>query len=413
MKIRYLLKQRGPKGSSSPIYLALYSGDLTEIIYTGQRITLKAWSKKDREPKDHSSDTFKAIEKVKNEVRLVMHQLEAEQKPVTPYSVKERWEVTTATTRVKQRAADRTAKASHVSVLKLADEWLTSDKVKNDFRDSTIKIIRSSLKHFKTWLEKAGLTSLERKELSPDIISKFERYLLEKKKLSDGTHGKVMKHLRWFLKWLEIDVSGIRLRTERKEIIALSMDELSKLESVDVSFSREMQKSKDLFLLGCYTGLRISDLKRINHTNSRNGLITLKLLKNDRLVKIPITSDVVRILNKYDQRAPKINEQTLNQCIKKVCEKAGITDELSVEATRGGQKVTTTAPKYSLITSHLAGKTFISTVGPQKYKLTPPEIAAIVGKDERTLYNHYFHDQGDEARKKMIAVDQRAQMKAS
>jgi hypothetical protein len=62
MKIRYLLKRRGPKGGTHPIYLALYDGDQTEIIYTGQRITLKDWSANDRLPKDHTGDTFKAIE---------------------------------------------------------------------------------------------------------------------------------------------------------------------------------------------------------------------------------------------------------------------------------------------------------------------------------------------------------------
>jgi hypothetical protein len=64
-----------------------------------------------------------------------------------------------------------------------------------------------------------------------------------------------------------------------------------------------------------------------------------------------------------------------------------------------------TKPKHELITSHIAGKTFI-TLAPKLWNLSPAEIAAIVGKNVQTLLKHYFGDQGDEAREKMIRYDQ-------
>jgi hypothetical protein len=61
-------------------------------------------------------------------------------------------------------------------------------------------------------------------------------------------------------------------------------------------------------------------------------------------------------------------------------------------------------PKHDLITSHIAGKTFI-TLAPQRWGLTPAEIAGIVGKDLKTLISSYFNDQSDEARRKIIHMD--------
>lgn len=412
MKIRYLLKRRGAKGATHPIYCALYSGDQTELIYTGQRIFLKDWSVKDRLPKDHQGDIFKAIEKLKAAIQQAIRRLEADERPVTPYTVKEQYERSTQAKEEAQQTADKRAKRDAITVIKLADQWLENELFR--FKASSQKSVKESLKAFTEYLKKAGLATLERKELTREIISGYERYLLEKKKLSDNTHGKRIKHLRWFLKTLEplpFDLKSIKIRSSKKAIISLTLSELQKLEAVDASAFIEWQKAKDLFLLGCYTGLRVSDLKRLNKINTQEGFINLKLQKNNKEVKIPIVQECKSILERYDYKAPKLSEQALNENIKTVCEKAGIITQVSIEETNGGRRVTKNVAKHKVITSHIAGKTFI-TLAPKKWGLTPAEIAAIVGKDLKTLIGHYFNEQGDEARKKIIAVDSLPKMKA-
>ena len=54
---------------------------------------------------------------------------------------------------------------------------------------------------------------------------------------------------------------------------------------------------------------------------------------------------------------------------------------------------------------HTSGKTFISTVGTEKYKMTPPQIAGVVGKSLKTLLGHYFNLPAEEGRRKMIEAD--------
>lgn len=400
MKLRYYLKL--DKSGPHQIYIALYQNDSKNFIYTGQRINISDWSEKDRAPKNHNSEVAKTIEKAMVMVKKTIAKLELDDRIVTPFSVKLAYMEELALKEHQQGQADKKSKQEIITICKLADRWTQEELFR--FRKSSQRSVKESINAFTSYLKSVGFATLERKALTQSVISGYERYLLEKKKLADNTHGKRMKHLRWFLKSLDFDVSKIKLRSSKKPIISLTLEELKRLESVDVSFSVEQQKAKDMFLLGCYTGLRISDLKRLNATNTKDGFIKIKLQKNDKDVRIPIIKAADLILSKYEYRSPRISAQAVNECIKLVCEKAKINEKVVIDYTRGGQRLSKTKPKYKLITSHIAGKTFI-TLAPKLWGLSPAEIAAIVGKDLKTLIQSYFGDQGDEARIKIIERD--------
>jgi hypothetical protein len=99
--------------------------------------------------------------------------------------------------------------------------------------------------------------------------------------------------------------------------------------------------------------------------------------------------------------APKISEQHLNKEIKKVCKAANITKIITARTNKAGLDVEVQVPKHDLITSHTASKTFI-TLAPARFGLDPAEIAAIVGKDLKTLLNHYFQLPKESAIRKMM-----------
>jgi len=124
---------------------------------------------------------------------------------------------------------------------------------------------------------------------------------------------------------------------------------------------------------------------------------------------MPIMKQAQAILSKYKGWAPKISEQEVNRSIKKVCEQAKINTPVEVEYTKGGKELIKTFKKYELISSHIAGKTFISNAK-ELWNLEPAEVAAIVRKDLRTMLNSYFRAPVESATLKMIAAD-KGQMK--
>lgn len=393
-----MLKKRGKKGSLNPIYVALYLNEFTELVYTGEKCLLKDWSEKDRSPKDHKGQVFLKIEKVKHEINKAIQSFHSQDRIPTPASVKQEYLRRQQLAENSQHEKDLKDKENLQIVSRLAEKWKENNLF--GYQPSTQKTVKQSIDQFTAYLKKFGLSNLQKKDLSKDIITGYEKYLQETRKLSNSTHGKRMKHLRWFLKTLGYDVTTIKIRTHRKGIIALTLEELVLLESVDVTSSVEQQKAKDLFLLGCYTGLRISDLKRLNETRIIDGRICMTLQKNKKDVSIPLRNEAKNILKKYGMGAPKISEQQLNESIKKVCETAKINRLLTVKSNKSGKDTESSFPKYSLITSHTASKTFI-TLAPRRFGMTPPEIAAIVGKDLKTLINHYFQLPQESAIQKM------------
>ena len=407
MKIRYLLKRRGPRSGTQPIYLALYQGDETEIIFTGQRIAPKDWNKKERLPKDHTGDIYKAIEQVKSDVQKVIRRMEADEVSLTPFTVKQEYTRRQREKQAAQSARDKKAKLGLMTLSSLIAKYLEQGIYQ--YKHSTQKAVTESLNQFLRYLKKKGMLTLEKKDLDQDIVNDYERSLIGK--LADSTVGKRMKHLRWFLQYNGIELK-IKLRDFKRKVISLTQDELTALEKVDVSERVEWQKAKDMFLLGCYTGLRISDLKRLNPVNTQEGVIDMTLIKNGKRVKIPIIAEAGAILSRYGYKAPKISEQAVNESIKDVCKLAGIKKQEERESKRAGQLITQTVPKYELISSHIAGKTFI-TLAPERWGLEPAEIAGIVGKDVKTLLNHYFGDQGERGRQKILAIENTRKLAAS
>jgi len=417
MKIRFLLKRRGKKrGVTHPIFLALYDHDTTEIIYTGYRIGLNDWSKEDRLPLDHSSDLYTNIDEVKKAVEKVMKRMRADDKPVTPYQLKQEFERNKTAQRESQNEVDRKEKSSQTSIVSLIDKWIKTGL--EEYLPSTRRTLVISINQFKEYLKISGRLRLERKELTSEIIHDYAiEYLQKKRKLSDSTHAKRMKHLRLFLKSAKIDTAllDIKIRTvkpDERNIIALTAAELEKLEAVDVSFDFELQRSKDMFLLGCYTGLRVSDLKRINKHRIENGEINITMQKNRKNVSIPILKHTDQILKRYEYSAPKISEQQVNTGIKEVCRLAEINRQTIYKKKKNGVLIESHHPKHALVTTHVAGKTFI-TLAADKWGFTPADIAAFVGKDIKTVLGYYLRPDQDSAKQKMLAVENRAKMKVS
>jgi len=435
MKIRFLLKVHHvvigtiktekkvekiygkKKGADYPIYLALYDRDQTEIIYTGQRCKVSEWSKKDRIPKDVKGDLYTEITDVKNAVEKVMKRMKADDKVITPFQLKAEYDAQQKAKYLKQHSADKKEKESLTSITGLIKKWI--DTGMSEYLPSTKRTITISINQFKEYLKISGNLKLEKKDLTPDLIHEYAiNFLQEKRKLSDSTHAKRMKHLRLFLKWANIDTAIIKdikirsIKPSERNIISLTKEELERLEAVDVSFDYEWQRSKDMFLLGCYTGLRVSDLKRISRHKIENGCINITLQKNRKNVSIPVLKQTKAILEKYDMQAPKISEQQVNDGIKKVCEKAGINKMTEFKSKRKGVLIEKKYPKHELITTHVAGKTFIS-LAPDKWGFTPADVAAFVGKDIKTVLGYYLRPDQESAINKMLEVESRAKMRVS
>lgn len=73
------------------------------------------------------------------------------------------------------------------------------------------------------------------------------------------------------------------------------------------------------FLLGCYTGLRVSDWYAFSfEKNVKGGMVMLRAMKNGEWVSIPITKRLKQNLQRIKKTPLTIAEQTINDTLKKV-----------------------------------------------------------------------------------------------
>lgn len=147
--------------------------------------------------------------------------------------------------------------------------------------------------------------------------------------------------------------------SEESQAVALSEDELDTLASFDFSHSSRLERTRDLFLVGCWTGLRFSDFTRIREENIKDGMITIQQQKTNEFVTIPLHPVFIRIWEKYNGNLPgNISNQKFNDNLKDVCREAGLTEHVMKSITKGGKKQTTIYEKWQLVSSHTARRSF-------------------------------------------------------
>lgn len=185
--------------------------------------------------------------------------------------------------------------------------------------------------------------------------------------------GKIIKNLKTFLKYAErhykvqlpddyVPEDFVVLQEEADDIY-LTNEELMILYHLDLNGRGvRHEKARDLFLIGAFTGLRVSDYSKLSEDNIRvyEGQRFFKVItkKTSAEVIIPI-SEIVESIIKRNNGLPKyLPDQSINQLIKIVGEDAGIDESVSVTKTIGGGKRTKRLMKFEMIKTHTARRSF-------------------------------------------------------
>jgi integrase len=180
---------------------------------------------------------------------------------------------------------------------------------------------------------------------------------------------------------------------EETDSIYLNEDELNKLWELDLSHDPTKERARDLFLIGCYTGLRVSDYNSLSERNIKieNGVRMLKVKteKTGRIVAIPLHPIIEQILLRYDGNPPRtMPDQKLNYLIKEIAESAGIDSIEYVSKTKGGEKIEVKKYKFELVVTHTARRSFCTNA----YRAGMPslDIMSISGHTTESSFMKYI-----------------------
>lgn len=208
--------------------------------------------------------------------------------------------------------------------------------------------------------------------------------------LAVNTIGKKVQTLKIFLNdateqgvnnYQRFKSSKFKSLTEESENIYLTKDELKKFYEYDFSSRESLERVRDLFIVGCWTGLRYSDLSQITPDKIKDNLIHIKQRKTGGKVIIPLHYTVREILKKYDGKLPKqISNQKYNDYLKDAAKIAEINSIFVKTASEKGMNVEKKYKKHELISSHTARRSFCTNA----YKDGVPAISIMAISGHRT-----------------------------
>ena len=143
-------------------------------------------------------------------------------------------------------------------------------------------------------------------KLTTTKIIELNEYI-DNRNFADGTLKVYIAYIRQFIKYIEkrekelfvSDEIGVQLSKKTSGIIALDKKELEQLELLEVP--KHLQRTKDLYLLSCYTGSRHSDLEVLINTKIKDGVITMEQLKTKEVVTVIINKQTEKLINKLKQ----------------------------------------------------------------------------------------------------------------
>ena len=214
-----------------------------------------------------------------------------------------------------------------------------------------------------------------------------------------NTIQKHFANLRWFLNWAirkgyctenAIKHYKPKFKIIEKPVIFLNKDELIrlyryeipedgtivKLVNIDgeeyekvVQNSAALSKTRDLFCFCAFTSLRYSDMAKLKRSDIVGDYIYVTTQKTNDRLPIDLNEYSKAILDKYkaakfphDLALPVLSNQKMNDCIKELGELCGFNDLITRVSFRAGEKVTVVHPKWELLGTHAARRTFICTM---------------------------------------------------
>ncbi len=121
----------------------------------------------------------------------------------------------------------------------------------------------------------------------------------------------------------------------------LTIEQLHKLEKMPLK--RYEDKVRDAFLIGCYTGLRFSDIVSLRNEHIAKGWLTKKMAKTGFIVEIPIAElfagKMMQLIDKYDGNIERVtkalsNNSSVNKTLRNILDRIKVDPKITFHSSR-------------------------------------------------------------------------------
>ena len=173
-------------------------------------------------------------------------------------------------------------------------------------------------------------------------------------------------------------------------------------------FDSRLEKVRDLFLMGCYCGLRYSDLSTLKPIHVKDGLITKIALKTNEFVKIPVIPALQNLFDKYwkgGNSLPQITNQKGNEYLKELAKVAGLNRTFNYVQKKNKTSVENTYEAWQMMSWHVARHSFITNC----IQLGVPQevVRRVVGHSSFKTLKKYIQNDDDFNKKEIMKISKK------
>lgn len=394
--VSFVLKEPTSTQKTSIILLFRYSSGTTKI-YTKQTIEPMFWDKSKQRVRQSIKVNYAKVNSILNEMESKI--LELYEKVLEDYKRKpEHKELKNLFELEYFENKPQFSKRKAKLLMEIFDEYeqrmISENKPKSGEKYKQVK------KNLLDFSKNRGY-DIQFESLTNDFRNDFIHYLRFSEKFAETTIHRKLKFIKTVLFYAidckYISESDFKMNLKKFGVpdvqpdkIALTPNELAELENLDLSKNPRLDKVRDRFLIGCYTGLRFSDFMRLNKSHIVDDkYIVIKQEKTKDVTTQPFWDEVRTLFEKYEYELPApIKEPNFNLYIKEVC---GMCESLKREQEithfELGKLNTVYQPKYELVSSHTARRTFVTIRAQQGMSFE--DIATATGhKSIKTLQGY-------------------------
>jgi len=443
-KFNFYLKDKFSE-KETPIHLYIrYEGK--RLIYsTGKFIHPKFWSEENQQARVFkefpTAKIFNNIlEKIKGEATKIFSELERDLGRV-PSTIELKSKLDEVLKKIPEAEKEDTQRIP--TFLELFKRFIQDSQDGTRLTASGKRFDKRSIQKYNTvldTLDKFGKSyHLTFESIDKNFYTKFVAYMnKEQTKTVNGekviikpsftvnTIGKYIQVLKTFLSYATENGYNTNMYFQSKTFkapkvpgfsIYLTESEISQILELDLTETPHLERVRDLFVVGCWTGLRFADFTTIKPENIKEDYLEIKTSKTGEKVIIPIHPMVKTIMAKYSGKYPNslpraISNQKMNAYLKEIAKQVDcLKVPVEVERIKGGLKTMTKQEKWELVTTHTARRSFATNV----YKSGFPAISLmkITGHRTEKAFLLYIKVTPDENAKQLLDHWRKTALKVS
>lgn len=274
-------------------------------------------------------------------------------------------------------------------------------------RLSTYRTTRDHLLSF----SKVKRYRLDFDTIDTSFYQRFVAYLTSDKGMAKNTVGKYIRALKTFLNAAQDDggvtmpgYSSRKFKAPKEDDNAkayLTARELDEMSNLDLTASPRLERVRDLFIVGAWTGLRFSDWGSVRPEHITGDTIRLHTEKTGAAVSIPVNPRVRFVLNKYGGTLPRlIKNQKMNAYLREVAALVpSLQEPFTVSTTVAGVRRYVKKTKAEVMTTHTARRSFATNAyrgDGYKGPIPTRSIMAITGHTKEQSFRVYIRLNSDD-----------------